>query len=74
MTNPDDLAYPVYFHHENFENAFHNGLSKRELFSAMILQGMHASTNGSVFESYVSMAVKEADALIEALNKKKGGE
>lgn len=44
------------------------GLTKREYFAAVILSGMKASTPGSVGESCAYFAVKEADALIKALN------
>ncbi len=46
------------------------GLTKREYFAALILQGMHASTPNSVRQSCAFFAVKEADKLIEELNKR----
>jgi hypothetical protein len=57
-------AAPSGFHHAE------TGLTKRELFAAMILQGFAANANchdGTA--SLVSGAVSMADALIEALCK-----
>lgn len=48
------------------------GCSKRELFAAMAMQGNLASEAPnftSTVEIHAQMAVKSADALIEALNK-----
>lgn len=50
----------------------HNGLTKREYFAAMALQGLLSNPsqiNYMSFEIVVSRAVNSADALIEELNK-----
>lgn len=66
MTKPNDFVFndqvcPV--------TGFPLGLRKREYFAAIILQGI-LSGNGSIFEdANADLAIKQADALIEALNK-----
>jgi hypothetical protein len=55
----DDLAFP---------DAVGNGLTKREYFAAMALQGLTEYT----YKHAAEEAVKHADALIEALNAKEG--
>lgn len=52
-----------------FMGAYSGGLTKREYFAAMALQGLLAQ-NGSYDVSSVQ-AVIEADALIEELNKER---
>lgn len=51
-------------------NYFNLGLTKREIFAAMALQGLCADPE-SRRDSIPGTAVKLADALIEALNKEK---
>ncbi len=47
----------------------HKGLTKREYFAAMAIQGLLArQTKGSISE-YADLAVCQADALISELNK-----
>lgn len=46
-----------------------SGLTKREYFAAMAMQGMFASDPDVETESVVNGAVQAADALITALNK-----
>lgn len=54
-------------------DALNSGLTKRELFAAMAMQGMLADSGGSgEISAYAVSAVKIADALIAALNE--GGE
>ena len=47
------------------------GLTKREYFAAMAMQGMLSSENNTLFgyETIATHSVKHADALINALNK-----
>lgn len=50
------------------------GLTKREHFAAMAMQGLWQSTTDQDYDNYekiAEMSVKQADALIEALNKEK---
>jgi len=49
------------------------GLTKREYFAAMAMQGLLA-LGGVVYQSPVKSAVEYADALIEELNKTKTNE
>ena len=71
MTNGNDTAYPLperYTEHEDFD-----GLTKREYFAAMAMQGIIAAHNiyetGIDNEVNARTAINAADALIEALNK-----
>lgn len=81
-TEPNDAAYGKngessysdYSKKHSFENV---GLTKREYFAAIAMQGL-LSTNGSYFpdsqntgDLTATASVKYADALIEALNKDK---
>jgi hypothetical protein len=53
----------------NSEQGVQDGLTKREYFAAMAMQGF-ISKYGTVTPSFISNeSVKYADALIEALNK-----
>jgi len=50
------------------------GLSKREYFAAMAMQGICANSSlaeRSSYNSFAEWSVQQADALIEALNKEK---
>lgn len=76
MTDGNDLAYPLT--HNDADDIFvvHNGLSKREFFAAIALQGLLVNFvknefyGNSPYYPFVSeMAVSQADELIEALNK-----
>ena len=55
-----------------FASDYSTGLTKRELFAAMAMQGLLAdqSIDGTA-SRYAGFAVKCADALIEALNETK---
>lgn len=70
MTNGDDYAFPT----EEAESYYH-GLTKREYFAAMAMQGLIASTppvsdiSEEMYHGIPIMAVFTADKLIEALNK-----
>lgn len=67
MTNPNDSIEPIWRSASDPEYAQY-GLTKREHFAAMAMQGMLA--NG-VYKSDLALAVQAvayADALIEALN------
>ena len=85
MTNGNDLAHPtnIIDPDRRFESEYHTGLSKREYFSAMALQGICATFSGSpnaerqaekvgktLSETMAIYAVDVADALINALNEK----
>lgn len=60
------------------ENVYNHGLTKRELFAAMAMQGMLANSycNGSSqplselsYSQIAELSVRQADALITSLNK-----
>ena len=66
MTNGENPAYPVP------EYTQVSGLTKRELFAAMAMQGMQANisyTTHYAAEQKAQLAVMNADALIAELNK-----
>jgi len=66
-TKANEQAYP------NIQVPSLKGLTKREYFAAMALQGIIANKDGLdiKIERIVESAVDTADALIEELNKKK---
>lgn len=66
-TKPTDSAFPYSYHRD--ADAFTGGMTKREYFALMIMQGFTAS-NIQFEDVYQKsrMAVAEADALIEVLN------
>ena len=80
MTNPNDLSYP----HEEKPNGTvtinHNGLTKREYFAGLALQGILAyypvrsiedGYHDKVFQELAEQSVLLANKLIEELNKEK---
>jgi hypothetical protein len=69
MTNPNDSATGFAWSQEQQGTS---GLSKREYFSAMALQGFVAATryhSDSDIEYFAQIAVQAADAIITELNK-----
>lgn len=66
MTNPTDPAFPV-----SSGGALFDGLTKLELFAAMVMHGMVASPDfiWSDIEKNSNWAIKQAKALIAALEK-----
>lgn len=71
MTNGNESIFPDDKDNPQF-NSVHYGLTKREHFAAMAMQGMY-SNNGMVdqfgyAETLAKEAVAIADALIKALN------
>ena len=82
MTDPNDLAYPVVREYdeqrgEYFSPSTEGGLTKREYFAAMAMQGILSGPVellreiGNKGEGVAENAVKVADVLIEALNAEK---
>jgi hypothetical protein len=74
MTNPNDPATPTIEHITgNYGDTHVNtyfGLTKREYFAAMALQGLLVENSSSINADWTpKQAVKMADALIEELNK-----
>lgn len=74
MENRDKPAFPI--HPElapNFAEHDYAGISKREYFAAMALQGLltnpHTIPNKEGYEYASSLAVKSADALLDQLEK-----
>ena len=65
MIRKESLAYPIIEPDGEF---YHAGLTKRELFAAMAMQGL-CSDSDLTLQSTVNSAVILADLLIEELNK-----
>ena len=72
-TDPNEGAFSKaeFYHSEHGIDFAQMGLTKREYFAAMAMQGISAnvSLTGSSFEKIAEWSVKQAEALIEALNK-----
>ena len=72
MTKGNDLAHPtnIIDPERQFEPEYHTGLTKREYFAAMALQGMLAEQWWTSPENLARCSTEAADALIKALNDK----
>ena len=66
MTDGKTTAFPLAF--DIGGNAYTLGLSKREYFAAIALQGLLAADSFRTMDERVRKAVQAADALIAALN------
>ena len=74
MTNGNEIAYPSDYLMKGsgtVETMFtFKGLTKREYFAALAMQGLLASGNVNLISNEIeTIAVAKADALINALNK-----
>jgi len=70
--NGRDMAFPVLDCEQTPNNTFQLGLTKRELFAAMAMQGLvgQYAQGGMFMETHVAKgAVLYADALLAALEK-----
>lgn len=67
-SNLGDRAFPVTISREG-KTATGTGCTKRELFAAMAMQGMLATTLSGKPEDYATDAVTMADALLSELAK-----
>lgn len=65
----NNSAYPFSIEIEKGCTYNYYGLTKRELFAAMAMQGFCADPEMGTIEKSASLAVKCADALINELNK-----
>jgi hypothetical protein len=69
MTNPND---PVNQTIDNYGEVTYNGLTKREYFAAMAMQGMLANSqidfDNLTYKQYAEDCVMVSDELIKALN------
>ena len=65
MNNKDMSIYPVY----EDTDTLHQGLTKREYFAGLAMQGLYAGDrdNGFDAEGVAAYAVQTADALLKAL-------
>ena len=67
ITRANDLSYPV----RKMDTINYTGLTKREYFAAMAMQGMLAKYGSDYQVQNAKEAIYWADALIEELNKTK---
>lgn len=70
-TNPNDPAHPTPYTNQDgtIQYDVYLGLTKREYFTALAIQGLCANVESASIADIALSAVKIADALIEALNK-----
>ena len=66
-TKPNEPIHTIEYNN----NYISNGLTKREYFAAMALQGLLADRKLGSIQEHAEYAVKLADALIEELSKTK---
>ena len=73
MTNGNDLAYPTFDDKGICPDSYSGGLTKREYFAGMAMQGYcggeFTGQSGMPHKDMAEWSVEMADALIEALNK-----
>ena len=69
-TNPDEPIQTIEYNN----NYISNGLTKREYFAAMAMQGLLSDYESESIEDYSKYAVQLADTLIEELSKTKTNE
>ena len=71
--NSPAFSKPAFYHPDGAIDLPNNGLTKREYFAAMALQGVLAnkSAHERTIEMITKSSVRLADALIEELNKTK---
>ena len=67
ITRANDLAYPV----RKMDTINFTGLTKREYFAAMALQGFITKYGVECQEEHIKQAIFVADIFIEELNKNK---
>ena len=78
MTRGNEQAFPLFTPAHEVDYGLHkphteHGLTKRELFAALICAGMSGDPQRACSnQTYAEDAVAIADALIEALSKKEG--
>jgi hypothetical protein len=74
MTNPNDAAFSkaAFYHPDGGIDTPQEGLTKREYFAAMALQGMVASgcSMDFLFQKNAETCIIIADAIIKALNER----
>jgi hypothetical protein len=77
-TNPGNLVFADYVTHDQDGNYVGGGLTKREYFAAMAMQGvinLGFKADGNADPEFTARdAVKYADALIAELNTEGGGD
>lgn len=71
--NSPAFSKPAFYHPDGAIDLLNNGLTKREYFASMAMQGIISNKDGLdiKIERIVESAVDTADALIEKLNKTK---
>lgn len=71
MTYENDGAFarPAFDTPDKFYNEEQDGLTKREYFAALAMQGIVSTDLADTYENFAKASVAMADALIKALNK-----
>ena len=72
----ENSAFPIKMDLEKGLTTFSSGLTKREYFSALAMQGIMSNPNSLAIQTkaeLVNIAVKTADLLIKELNKEQNG-
>lgn len=71
MTDKDQAAFPLFAYVDKDDHSFAEGLTKREYFAAMAMQGFCAAQARPLDrpQDLAELCVKHADALINELNK-----
>ena len=71
MEKGKELVYPVTIEDNGNPSVTHFGLSKREYFAAMVMQGLSACPDITASRDVIAEeSVKQADALLKALESK----
>jgi hypothetical protein len=65
----NDMAFPVLDRSQTPNETFQLGLTKRELFAAMAMQGIMAEDSNQNIHTVADLAVSQADALLKRLAK-----
>jgi len=71
IKNAEQPAFPIIETNGNGETSVAVGLTKREYFAGLAMQGIWASVKDDAFENYVNvarMAINQADELLKQLN------
>ena len=69
MTNGNDTVDAIFLQHGlTHDSHVDLGLTKREYFAAMAMQGLLSSDSRDAVDEFVKYSVYAADALIKALN------
>ena len=69
MKNADKPINPVLIQSPSLQNETSLGLTKREYFAGLAMQGLLASNNGQSIDYLIHQSIKAADELLKQLEK-----